>query len=94
MIRPDIVGKDFKILIRSPEHSKRVQEALFELGYSWYGSSKIEHNKGLEVLWVEKNSKYLAWSNLRYANDPTGNYYSTPWYNERSIKFNVKSKVL
>lgn len=34
--------KNMKFRVNSPEHSKEIQEALFEMGYKWYGQEVAE----------------------------------------------------
>lgn len=36
------VFKNMKFRVNSPEHSKEIQEALFEMGYKWYGQEVAE----------------------------------------------------
>jgi len=33
--------KNMKFKVNSPEHSKEIQEALFEMGYKWWGQSTV-----------------------------------------------------
>ena len=45
--------KNMKIRIKDEEHSRLVQEALFEMGYGWkWCGKKVEHTDA-EVLWAD-----------------------------------------
>lgn len=52
-----------KFRVKSPEHSKKIQEKLFEMGYMWYGGAQI----------IDKlNSPYLftdAFGKIRHRPD-------------------------
>lgn len=52
--------KNFKIRVKSPEHSKLIQEKLFEMDYKW-GQGKIVSYTDKPFLYVQQNGRHLTY---------------------------------
>jgi hypothetical protein len=50
---PQVDFKNMKFRVSSPEHSKEIQEALFEMGYKWFSGGEV-------VLHTEYNFLYTC----------------------------------
>lgn len=47
--------KNMKFRVSTPEHSKEIQEALFEMGYKWGGNCKVYNSQSSKFLYADDN---------------------------------------
>lgn len=63
----------FKVRITSPEHSAKVQEAAFKLGYGWCGDQKTVQYANQGGLFFEasgyKNLSYITYGTAEYLDE-------------------------
>ena len=55
--------ENIKIKIKSPEHSRQVQEMLFRMGYRWHVNGKKISYQDASILYAYFNQ------DIRYSND-------------------------
>jgi len=74
---------NFKIRVNTPEESKRVQKALFKLGYHWYCDGKTVSHTNSPFLYIEQKSD-LGKNRIFYGNKE--NIFNKYPYPEWSVK--------
>ncbi len=67
----------FKIKIYSEEHSKAVQEKLFEIGYSWNGSKDIKYTYLDRIMFYENIIHGIFVNSASNFDSPDYNYFET-----------------
>ena len=85
--------KNMKFKVKSPEHSKEIQEALFEMGYTWqfWGREVVIADKGFPVsYWLYTDKDGILYRN---SSDPSLYFVNPCTWQEYTLEITKSYKI-